>query len=67
MIESVFKPRQDVFCSLVRNSPKLCANALVGCSANLEEEQPIGGGAMMECAFEECIRTPVTPFSLWSL
>lgn len=43
-------------------APKLCA--LVGCCANLEEKQPIGGGATMECAFEECIRTPVTPLSL---
>lgn len=47
-------------------APKLCANALVGWSANLEEEQPVGGGARVEevghcgCAFEECIRTPAT-------
>lgn len=48
----------------METASKLCANALGGCRANLEEKEPIGGGATMECAFEECTRTPVSPLSL---
>lgn len=64
MTESVFKPRRTFSEVWMETALKLCANALVGCSANLEEKQPIGGGATMECAFEKCIRTLVSPLSL---